>query len=492
MLAAVAAIAIAAPNVSYAQFGGLMGAATNAAKGKAADALINKVMGELEKKFTDMVAKESIPEAAKANIVKKLSEMARPIVKRIVDGAMSGSLPNPAEVLQSVMKEVLPRIPELVAAAKGGGGAAPAAAPVAAAPQQAEQVQQTAPVQYPYPPPQTVPALPSAPPIPQPAPAQPETPPPPPPKKPGIAVYVFGEEDPALNKAMATRLIIALNNSGRYEAADNYRELFDQTAAAQKGGPAAVSFKQFRKLGEQSGVEYVCVAEITTVFGEKQVSGHILKVDATGIAGIGAADVPLRTLADLTAASEQMVDAMAPRSNRLGALNDARDGKTYKTVNIGGATWMAENLNYKTASGSWCYYGNTDSSNCDKYGGRLYDWNTATGVCPSGWHLPSRHEWKNIVTIAGDSSAAGKKLKSVTGWANGNGTDNYGFAAMPGGYRANNGGFGNAGNGGNWWTYTENGSAYAYAVRMSSYDDNVDETYNYKDYGFSVRCVADN
>jgi uncharacterized protein (TIGR02145 family) len=380
LLLAAAAVAIAAPNVSYAQSGGLMGAAANAAK--------------------------------------------------------------------------------------SGGGTAPASpAPAAVAAQQPAPVQQQASVQQS---------------------ATTAT------KKPAIAVYVFGAEDPALNKAMATRLIIALNNSGRYQAADNYRELFDQAVAAQKGGAAAVNFKQFRNLGEQAGVEYVCVAEITTVFGEKQVSGHILRVGVTGIAAIGAADIPLKTPADLTAASEQLVDAMAPKSNRFGTYNDARDGRTYKTVNIGGATWMAENLNYKTASGSWCYYGNTDPANCDKYGGRLYDWNTATGVCPSGWHLPSRHEWKSVVATAGDSSAAGKKLKSATGWANGNGTDNYGFAALPGGYRANNGGFSNAGNGGNWWTYTENGSAYAYAIRMSSYDDNADETYNYKDYGFSVRCVADN
>ncbi|MDR2592234.1 MAG: fibrobacter succinogenes major paralogous domain-containing protein [Chitinispirillales bacterium] len=347
----------------------------------------------------------------------------------------------------------------------------------AAAPQQAAPAQQTAQPQDQYPAPQVT----------QPAPAHVA-----PPKKPDIAVYVFGAEDPALNKAAATRLIIALNNSGRYQAADNYRELFDQAVAAQKGGAAAVNFKQFRKLGEQAGVEYVCVAEITTVFGEKQMSGHILKVGVTGIAAIGAADIPFKTSADLTAAAEQLVDAMAPRSNRLGTLSDGRDGRIYKTVKVGGATWMAENLKYKTASGSWCYYGNTDSSNCEKYGGRLYDWNTATAVCPSGWHLPSRQEWKNIVATAGDSSTAGKKLKSATGWTSGNGTDNYGFAALPGGYRANNGGFDNVGNGGNWWTYTENGSAYAYALRMSSYDDSVGESYNYKDYGFSVRCVMDN
>jgi len=313
-----------------------------------------------------------------------------------------------------------------------------------------------------------------------------------PPKKPNIAGYTFGAEDSSLNKAMTANLITALDNSGRYQAADNYKNFFDHVAKTQKSGAARINTKQFKKLGEQFGVDYVAVAEITTVFGEKHVSAHILKVNAAGIAAIGAADIPLKTLADVTAAAEQMVETMfkkIPRSD-FGKLSDTRDGRAYKTISIGGKIWMAENLNYKTSSGSWCYYGNDDSSNCEKYGGKLYDWNTAMKVCPSGWHLPSREEWKDIVIEAGDSSAAGKKLKSANGWKIGNGTDNYGFAAFPGGYRANTGnGFDNAGNGGNWWTSTEN-SPYAYSIRIS-YDDSVDEIYNHKEYGFSVRCMQD-
>jgi hypothetical protein len=34
---------------------------------------------------------------------------------------------------------------------------------------------------------------------------------------------------------------------------------------------------------------------------------------------------------------------------------DTRDNKTYKKVNTGNQTWMAENLNYQTLSGFWCY-----------------------------------------------------------------------------------------------------------------------------------------
>jgi len=491
LLLATAAV-IASTGVSYAQFGGknLLGAAANAAKGKAAEALIDGAMKELEKKFTDIVAKEPISDAAKADVVKKLSETAKPIVKKTVDGAMSGNLPNPAELAKTVLNEVLPRLPEFAAAAKTGDGGGAAAAPAPAAAQQAAPVVATAvqqiAIQPPAAPPQTAAPAPAAP-----------THQAAPPKKPMIAVYAFGADDQALNKAMITRLIIALDNNGRYQATENYKDFFEHAAEMHKGGAASVNSKQYKKLGEQFGAEYVCVAEITTVFGEKQVSAHVLKVGAQGVVAIGAADIPLKTLTDLTAAAEQIVEAMfknSPRADNLGSLGDARDGKTYKTVNLGGKTWMAENLNHKTAKGSWCYQGN-DESNCDKYGGRLYDWNTAKGACPAGWRLPSRQEWTDMVEKAGGSSAAGKKLKAASGWSSGgngiNGTDDYGFSALPGGYRANNGGFGNAGSGGNWWTDTENGSQYGYALRMSSYDDSVDETYNYKDYGFSVRCIQE-
>lgn len=145
--------------------------------------------------------------------------------------------------------------------------------------------------------------------------------------------------------------------------------------------------------------------------------------------------------------------------NVEGYLFDSRDGKFYRTVTIGTQIWMAENLNYVTAKSS-CYDGNLD--NCTKYG-RLYSWAAAMdsagiwstngkgcgycfcsptypvrGICPEGWHLPTETEWETLTTAVGGKSVAGKMLKSTSGWIeyngeSGNGTDAYGFSALPAG-----------------------------------------------------------
>ncbi|MCL2182421.1 MAG: fibrobacter succinogenes major paralogous domain-containing protein [Chitinispirillia bacterium] len=161
-------------------------------------------------------------------------------------------------------------------------------------------------------------------------------------------------------------------------------------------------------------------------------------------------------------------------------------GQSYRTVEIGGLTWMAENLNRAT-SNSWCY--DDDNSNCTKYG-RLYTWEAAKTACPSGWRLPTGADWNSLVEVAGGSSGAGSKLKSTSGWYNNdNGTDDFGFSALPGGGRGTGGTFYSAGYHGRWWSATEDGSGNAWLRDMGYNGDYVYERNLALGYGFSVRCV---
>ena len=160
-----------------------------------------------------------------------------------------------------------------------------------------------------------------------------------------------------------------------------------------------------------------------------------------------------------------------------GSVKDDRDGQTYKTVKIGSQWWMAENLNYaylqptaEEDSSSFCF--DNLPENCEKYG-RLYLWSammdsagvfpentktkgcgrgvecdvseTVRGVCPKGWHVPDESEWWTLrdaldaFSIVENDSVDeihywGDKLKTTSGWSDKNGTDEYGFSALPGGF----------------------------------------------------------
>ncbi len=179
-------------------------------------------------------------------------------------------------------------------------------------------------------------------------------------------------------------------------------------------------------------------------------------------------------------------------SIRNGVFTDLRDGKRYKTIKIGNQTWMAENLNFEIAGFSrccMCY--EDDPANGEKYG-RLYPWEIAKKACPSGWHLPSKDEWEVMTAYIGGANTEGRMLKATSGWYNnGNGEDDYGFSAMPGGFGKFDGCFYYVDIYGYWWSSTEHYSNSAY-YRSMYYDHEVASWgNNNKGYLLSVRCVQD-
>jgi uncharacterized protein (TIGR02145 family) len=185
--------------------------------------------------------------------------------------------------------------------------------------------------------------------------------------------------------------------------------------------------------------------------------------------------------------SALMLVASSAMAAAQGTLVDKRDGKKYKTVEIGSQTWMAENLNYKTAD-SYCYEDN--SSNCTKYG-RLYTWAAANTSCPEGWHLPSVDEFKTLFRSTGGIDVAGKNLKSKKGWnEENNGIDDFGFSALPAGSRGHKGEFYNKGNFASFWTSTEGGNNWAAYMNLGE-GDYADLSGDKEGNGNSVRCLRD-
>ena len=210
---------------------------------------------------------------------------------------------------------------------------------------------------------------------------------------------------------------------------------------------------------------------------------------------------------------------------------DPRDNQVYKIVNVAEGTgysqvWMAENLNYadsvKTPSlkgRSWCY---NDSTKYCKVGGRYYTWAAAIdsvalatdkgnpmdcgfnrgckfnrkiqGICPSGWHLPSKDEWGALIVALGNSGVAGKHLKALTGWggnSQGRGIDTYGFTALPVGRRAYGDKFLMVGDNVYFWSSTEYSITLGYYMNLNDVYTKAYISQDDKTFGISVRCVKD-
>ncbi|MCC5939124.1 MAG: hypothetical protein JJU34_17730 [Lunatimonas sp.] len=131
---------------------------------------------------------------------------------------------------------------------------------------------------------------------------------------------------------------------------------------------------------------------------------------------------------------------------------DPRDDRRYPVLEIGSQTWLGRNLNYFGVE-SDCF--ENDPTNCRDFG-RMYDWESALIACPPGWHLPNDTEWLTLITFAGGLSNAGKTLRSTFLWGNNstqNGTNEYGFNLLPGGYYFD-GMFGGMGNTTLLWSAT--------------------------------------
>ena len=212
------------------------------------------------------------------------------------------------------------------------------------------------------------------------------------------------------------------------------------------------------------------------------------------------------------------------------------DGNVYNTVTIGTQCWMKENLRTTHYSDGWPmehgvysmsekYYfyprDNNSIENVEVYG-LLYNWAAAMrdsessnsspsgvqGVCPEGWHVPSRTEWTQLINYVkrqsecvcgGSDENISKALASTEGWNSSTTTcavgnipsDNNatGFSALPAGWW-----FHNSTNFGMWshfWSTVERTSGTAYHYNIGTDAAYPSDASSDKAMGNSVRCLRD-
>jgi len=133
---------------------------------------------------------------------------------------------------------------------------------------------------------------------------------------PKIAVYVTGNVADGEKKALGTRMLASLVNSGRYiaiERSNSFLAEIEKEHITQRSG--AVDDSQISELGKQFGVKFVCIAAITPAFGEFQVSARIVDVKTAQVVFIGESASPLKSMADLALVSDKIVENMFQRDN---------------------------------------------------------------------------------------------------------------------------------------------------------------------------------
>jgi uncharacterized protein (TIGR02145 family) len=197
------------------------------------------------------------------------------------------------------------------------------------------------------------------------------------------------------------------------------------------------------------------------------------------------------------------------------------EGITYNTILIGAQCWLKENLNLGVQIDGlsnpsdngivekYCY--DDLDSNCELYGG-LYQFNEmmgystepgSRGICPEGWHIPTDSEWCSLSLFVDNSVNcntyyfsgidAGIKMKASSGWIeNGNGTNETGFTALPGGVRYTSY-YDGIGWASDIWTSTMTTTPGAYYRVFGSNQDGIGR-YNSaisSHHGLAVRCLRD-
>ncbi len=218
------------------------------------------------------------------------------------------------------------------------------------------------------------------------------------------------------------------------------------------------------------------------------------------------------------------------------------DGHMYDAVFIGNKFWMIQNLRATRYSNGeeipvgradddrsitepFRYIPNGDGAYVSQYG-YLYNWpavmhganssysnpSDVQGVCPTGWHVPSKAEWDQLISFIkwqseyqcnGEMDNIAKALASTTGWKEASrtcavGTNQYNnnsthFSAYPtgrGDVSVNN----NFTRDAYFWSCTQsaflNGNT-AYDFELDYYSATTYSYAPYKEWAMAVRCVKD-
>ena len=128
---------------------------------------------------------------------------------------------------------------------------------------------------------------------------------------PKIAVYVTSKMFEHENKVLEKKMAAALVRIGQYSVVDRSTESSDKLAAEHiKQRDGSVDEKQIKMLGKQYGVDFICIADITSAFGGFQVSASIINVETAMVVSMGETFSKSMTFGDLSRSLDEVLERM--------------------------------------------------------------------------------------------------------------------------------------------------------------------------------------
>ena len=243
----------------------------------------------------------------------------------------------------------------------------------------------------------------------------------------------------------------------------------------------------FKKVSTQDSV-------LVYVGGVVVYQNNVVKIDSLSFSKFTGCNIP--------ASSEVVIGTKTWTTTNL-SVDKFRNGDLIPEAKTD-AEWVAASINKTPA---WSYYNNSVDSGAIY--GKLYNWYAVTdsrGLAPTGWHVPSKTEWRTLGTYLSDDPKVpveGIKMKNTCGWKaydgdgdgipgnDGNGSNTSGFVGLPSGYRsAENGKFNTIGSNGYFWSSTLEITLTWFSLLKSS-EDYLYDYFGNAGTGMSVRCLRD-
>ncbi len=133
-----------------------------------------------------------------------------------------------------------------------------------------------------------------------------------------VAIYVKGGTDTSINKVLGDKLVEGFVKSGKYSAIERTSSFLEELGKEQEYQRTGnVKDDELSRLGRQFGVQLVCIAEVSDVFGERYISARLIDVESAEVLTTSnSGNTSIKTMSDLITLSEKLAQELSGKTGK--------------------------------------------------------------------------------------------------------------------------------------------------------------------------------